>query len=299
MSEIKKLRPITAAELAAKGVVALADRPNQRGPYGGAGLSAKELKQWFDKLSTLMASKINELQTVLASPEAADYIALEKAHDEVRTLGDLIRAMESGIFASTIMQAQLPGFIEENAVLQTILNKIATELGGNNIDISDIFEELKKQITTEKISDGAVTTPKIANSAVTEEKMDSAHLQKVQSAIKSVSYNNNNGELTFTRLDGTTQSVDLPLEEILEDVYFSEGEEGEDSDDAIVFVFANGATIRVPTSSILKDFMDYAQELYEGYYVLQKAPPLAVLNSAILLPSPTLAQIAAEPKGGF
>jgi hypothetical protein len=45
--------------------------------------------------------------------------------------------------------------------------------------------------------------------------------------------------------------------------------------------------------------MDYAQELYEGYYVLQKAPPLAVLNNAILLPSPTLAQIATEPKGGF
>lgn len=295
MSEIKKLRPITAAELSVKGVVALADRPNARGGYGQGGLSAADLKKWFDKLSGFLATKINDLQNVLASPEAADYIALEKAYDEVRTLGDLIRSLESGIFASTILHAQLPGFIDSNTVLQNVLNRIAAEIGENNTDIA----ALQKPVTSERIADGAVTTAKIANSAVTEAKMDSAHLQKVQSAIKSVSYNNKNGELTFTRLDGTTQSVDLPLENILEEVYFSEGAEGEDSDDAIVFIFTNGATIRVPTSSILKDFMDYAQELYEGYYVLQKAPPLAVLNNAILLPSPTLAQIATEPKGGF
>jgi hypothetical protein len=293
MSEIKKLRPITAGELAAKGVVALADRPNARGGYGQGGLSAADLKKWFDKLSGFLATKINDLQNVLASPEAADYIALEKAYDEVRTLGDLIRSLESGIFASTILHAQLPGFIDSNTVLQNVLNRIATEIGENNTDIA----ALQKPVTSERIADGAVTTAKIANSAVTEAKMDAAHIQKVQSAIKSVSYNNKNGVLTFTSVGGATQSVDLPLEEILTDVYFSEGTAGEDSDDAIVFVFANGATIRVPTSSMLKDLMEYAQGLREGYYVLQKAPPLRLFKQAILFPPPTLAQIAAEQGG--
>jgi hypothetical protein len=127
MSEIKKLRPITAAELSANGVVALADRPNARGAYGQGGFSAADLKKWFDKLSGFLATKINDLQNVLASPEAADYIALEKAYDEVRTLGDLIRSLESGIFASTILHAQLPGFIDSNTVLQNVLNRIAAE----------------------------------------------------------------------------------------------------------------------------------------------------------------------------
>lgn len=293
MSEIKKLRPITAAELSAKGVVALADRPNARGGYGQGGLSAADLKKWFDKLSGFLATKINDLQNVLASPEAADHIALEKAYDEVRTLGDLIRSLESGIFASTILHAQLPGFIDSNTVLQNVLNRIAAEIGENNTDIA----ALQKPVTSERIADGAVTTAKIANSAVTEAKMEAAHIQKVQSAIKSVSYNNKNGVLTFTSVGGATQSVDLPLEEILTDVYFSEGAAGEDSDDAIVFVFANGATIRVPTSSMLKDLMEYAQGLREGYYVLQKAPPLRLFKQAILFPPPTLAQIAAEQGG--
>lgn len=132
MSEIKKLRPITATELAAKGVVALADRPNQRMPYGSSGISAKDLKKWFDQLSVLLAGKINELQNVLASPEAADYIMLEEAYNGVRTLGDLIRSMESGVFANYIMQAELPGFIDGKAVLQNILNRIAVEIGKNN-----------------------------------------------------------------------------------------------------------------------------------------------------------------------
>lgn len=365
MSELKKLRPINKAELAAKGVVALGDRPNTRQQYGVGGLTAAELKKWFDGLSVFLAEKINELQSTLAAPDAADYIPLEKPIGEIKTLGDMIRAFDSGLFASAVMRAALPGFIDGNAVMQTILNKIAEEIGGNNTDIETLFaksgaeitseldtatqvitiilknargetvstHEIDLRVTTERLIDAAVTTPKIAdnavttpkladgavtapkvangavttekiaNSAVTEDKMAPAHLRRVQAlevgAFQDVAYNEETGELTFTSKTGEKKVVDLPLEEILSDVYFSEGTANEDTDDALVFVFANGREIRVPTSTMLSDLLKYVQGIHDSIYVLQKAPPLAVMNKAILLPTPTIGMIAAEQEGGF
>lgn len=295
MSEILKFRPITSAELAAKGVVALADRPNQQQRYGSGGLSAKDLKKWFDNLSELMAQKINEIQGVLASDKATDYIALEKAYGEIATLGDLIRAMESGLFARTVMQAKLE---DSTMLLDNVIGELAARIGTNSSDIDLIFAEIAKQVATEKIADGAVTEAKIADRAVTEAKLASSHLAKVQGSLQSVSYNGISGVLTFTSADGKTQTVDLPVEQLLSTVYFSEGKAGEDEDDAIVFVFNDGSTVRVPTSAMLTDLMEYAQGLREGYYTMQKAPPLSILRQSILFPPPTLAQIWAEQNGG-
>ena len=54
MSEkITELKQITAKEISDNGVQALADRPNAAGQYGASGLSAKALKEWFDRLATL------------------------------------------------------------------------------------------------------------------------------------------------------------------------------------------------------------------------------------------------------
>lgn len=144
MSEPKKLRPINNAELAAKGVVALGVRPNTRQQYGVGGLTAQELQRWFDGLAVLLAGKINELQTAFGGADAADYIPLKTPivdaanNIEIRTLGDLIRAYSDGTFASHIMQAALPGYVEGRSNLQHILNVIATEMGkggGGNPEI--------------------------------------------------------------------------------------------------------------------------------------------------------------------
>ena len=47
---LKKFTNITAAELKAKGVVSLADKPNISSSYGVGGLSPTNLKLWFDKI---------------------------------------------------------------------------------------------------------------------------------------------------------------------------------------------------------------------------------------------------------
>ena len=71
-----KFSNVTDKQIKAMGVQALANRPNAAGQYGQAGLSAEALKLWFDKLSTLLASKINEIQDAISGEDAAKYIGL-------------------------------------------------------------------------------------------------------------------------------------------------------------------------------------------------------------------------------
>ena len=96
MSEVKKLRPVSKAELAAKGVSALSDRPNTRKQYGVGGLTAQELKAWFDKLSVFLAEKINEIHDTISEDGASDYIKIDTDDANIATLGDLVRAIYSG-----------------------------------------------------------------------------------------------------------------------------------------------------------------------------------------------------------
>ena len=67
---MKKLGNITNEQIKEKGVQALADRPNAASQYGQSGLTAAQLKLWFDKLATLLAGKINEIQNVISGDEA-------------------------------------------------------------------------------------------------------------------------------------------------------------------------------------------------------------------------------------
>lgn len=371
MSEPLKLRPINNAELAAKGVVALADRPNTRAQYGVGGLTAPELKRWFDNLSVFLAGKINELQNAFCSEEGADYIPLktpivDKQNDiDIRTLGDIIHAYGSGVFASHMIQAALPGFIDGNAMLQYILDKIAVEIGENNRDIDTLLRSagvsingdldtgtqiitiqllnaqrnvissynLDLRVATARIIDRAVTGPKIAdyavtenkigneavtepklanhavtenkiaNGAVSENKLAPKHLRRVQAleagAFKDATYKAETGELVFTSSTGAQKSINLPVSEILVDAYFSEGTPDEDEDDALVLVFVNGLTVRIPSDALLSSVFTEVQEMLDSVYALQKAPPISQLNKSILLATPTLAQIVAEQEGAF
>ena len=77
MSEIKHVcEEITDENLRAKGVGALADRPNKPSSYGTSGLSAEELKKWFDGLAILLTEQLNRVRASFASDEATEMIKL-------------------------------------------------------------------------------------------------------------------------------------------------------------------------------------------------------------------------------
>ena len=70
---MKKLSNITNEQIKERGVQALADRPNAASQYGQSGLTAAQLKLWFDKLATFLAGKINELQNAISGKDAGEY----------------------------------------------------------------------------------------------------------------------------------------------------------------------------------------------------------------------------------
>lgn len=175
-------------------------------------------------------------------------------------------------------------------------------------------------VTTEKISNESITTPKINDQAVTEEKLAPASVteskigksavtrEKVytgaidetklstallnrllhleQEAFTNIAYDQENGILTFTTTDGRVLSVDLPLELIV-----SGGRYDEESQN-LVLTLSNGDEIQIPLDDVTREFIEYVDGIRESIYVLQKAPPLAALASAVLLTTPTLAVVA-------
>ena len=95
--------------------------------------------------------------------------------------------------------------------------------------------------------------------------------------------------LTFTAIDGSTDAVDLPLELIVsENSYFDDTPGAE----AAVLVLANGGEIRIPIDSMTSRLVEYMNGIRERMFDLQEAPPISSLADALLLTTPTLAQIA-------
>lgn len=132
-----KFSPITDKQIKAMGVQALANRPNAVGQYGQSGLSPAQLKLWFDKLVTLAAEKINELQTAINGEEAAKYIGL--ALKNYPTLDELIAAMQDGRFAREVLRVFPSAAAFEAQTLESVIFGIAET-------ISDIEEDkLDKQ----------------------------------------------------------------------------------------------------------------------------------------------------------
>ena len=103
-------------------------------------------------------------------------------------------------------------------------------------------------VTTSKLKDAVVSTSKLADNSVTEAKLDSNVSDKLNSAFKSVSYNSENGYLTFTDSNGTNVTIDLPLELIVDHGGLDKTENAE----KIILYLANGKTIEIP----IKDFVD-------------------------------------------
>lgn len=130
-----KFSNVTDKQIKAMGVQALANRPNAAGQYGQAGLSAEALKLWFDKLSTLLASKINEIQDAISGEDAAKYIGL--AVGKYTSLDELLASMQNGEFADEVLKVFPRADVFEAQSLQSIINGIAqsvSELEENKLD---------------------------------------------------------------------------------------------------------------------------------------------------------------------
>lgn len=136
MSQDRKLTNITDYQLKQSGVQALADRPNAAQQYGQSGLSATQLKLWFDKLATLLASKLNLLQDTIQSSEGAEYIGI--ALSEYKTLDALIEAMQNGEFADKILKLQENPTVNR-ATLQEIIYSISEKIA----DINEALDSLE------------------------------------------------------------------------------------------------------------------------------------------------------------
>lgn len=145
-------------------------------------------------------------------------------------------------------------------------------------------------VTESKISKSAVTREKVYTGAIDETKLSTALLNRLlrleQEAFTNITYDQENGILMFTTIDGRALSVNLPLELIVSGGRYDEKSQN------LVLTLSNGDEIQIPLNDVTREFIEYIDGIREGIYVLQKAPPLAALTSAILLTTPTLAMVA-------
>jgi hypothetical protein len=139
---LKKITKITNKQIAEKGVQALADRPNLTAQYGASGLSAAQLKLWFDKLATFLAERINEISDAISSDEATNYIRVCLDEYGVDNLGALITAFTDGNFAAKILQLFPSAGSEQKQTLQAIINGIAMQIS-NLKEVTTKIDNLK------------------------------------------------------------------------------------------------------------------------------------------------------------
>lgn len=214
MSELKTLKQITAAQITAQGIQALANRPNDFAQYGVSGLSPAQLKAWFDNLTTLLAERVNELITAMSSDDAPSYIRINLDKFEVKSLSDLIESFADGKFADKVLQLYPSASADEQSSLQAVVNVIAADINDNAENIEKLGGKLDFSINddqvltiklvgldgeekstidvdlmvgTKRLQDGAVTTEKLADGSVTGEKLTDGAVSEEKLANASVS----------------------------------------------------------------------------------------------------------------
>ena len=140
-----KFSNITDRQLKQHGVQALADRPNAAQQFGQSGLSPMQLKLWFDKLATLIASKVNELQDAITGPNAAKYIGA--ALGEYKTFDELFEGMQDGSFSATLLQVFPNETAEMVAPLQDVIFGIAQSFAELETSLDDIDKDKLDKVT--------------------------------------------------------------------------------------------------------------------------------------------------------
>ena len=153
---LNKFKDIDRKEITSKGVQALADRPNKASQYGQGGLSAIQLKQWFDNLAEVLREKINEHHAAFASYDATKFVALSEVLKKkgIESLHDLIQSFSDGSFVEQYLmynEKPLANIIE--GIRADIDNSDELDTLAENIE--RIYETLSNPQLTYK--DGKVT----------------------------------------------------------------------------------------------------------------------------------------------
>lgn len=94
--------PISDEEFDAGKVSKLADRPGQPSSYGVGGLSASDLKAWFDKSATLLKDKLNKLLEAITDGEMSGTLKLPLS-DDIQTLSGLAESIQKGTLGDVFM----------------------------------------------------------------------------------------------------------------------------------------------------------------------------------------------------
>lgn len=135
-----ELNDLKITETAAvDGITALSDRPNVAHTYGGDALSAKELKERFDKLPSVIIEKFNDLLNYFSGGSFPNDITFDK-EAPFATLKDFLDALTDGRAAETIkayVDATKP---TELSTLQDILSqferdKVSKKNAGEEIEL--------------------------------------------------------------------------------------------------------------------------------------------------------------------
>lgn len=275
---LKKLTNITPAELKAKGVVSLADKPNIAASYGVGGLSPTSLKLWFDQIGTFVAEKINVIQDILSGESAAQYIRLNLTGldgEDVTTehsLQDLCDAFKDGRFCEYMLAY---GSVSDSELksLQAILYEIAQNISRNkeladtaqetidkhavstgaHSDIRNLADERwAKTVTNDRIVDNFNTdVPSMALSASAGKKLNDSikainELEK--KCVVGLTMDSVSGILTIAYRDGTSDKIDLPLEYMFKDAYYNAETK------CIDIVLENGDVVECPVQDLVNEY---------------------------------------------
>ena len=232
MSENNDFKPISAAEIKANGVQALADRPNKPAQYGVGGLTPAQLKAWFDRLATLLAGRINAIITTLGSTDAPKYIRVPLDAANIKYLSDFISAFASGDIAADVLKVRTSVADEKKIPLQAKLNNIDTDKGKleesyeNGTFVRDTLKILYKNspaslagvidaiieavgaLEKAELDDGEVTTAKIADGAVTAGKLAQALKSEIEKIAGKVDKADGKGLSTNDYTDAAKAKVD-------------------------------------------------------------------------------------------
>ena len=139
---LKKLPTIDNAQLSARRVTKLADRPNLTGQYGQSGMSAGKLKEWFDKLSLYLAGKINDITETFQGEDAAYYIRVVLDGYNDASLGDLINAFQDGTFAENVLLVAKHDGSQGKESLQSVLHNFAQSISSVTEDLTELKEKV-------------------------------------------------------------------------------------------------------------------------------------------------------------
>jgi hypothetical protein len=197
MSELKTFEQLTEDSFEKKGIVSLADRPNQASTFGVGGLTAAELKARFDALPQLIRGKLNEIYTALSGEYATQYIAMPTGTQEnllpsswgkYKNVSDFILAFASGEISEDLVVKTNEGNLSLSAIINNLFkatNSNEEDISALNRQIDFIYDEItlkqEKLIAGEGIviQGNVISAPKQSDTAGTSVLINNAFVQEV------------------------------------------------------------------------------------------------------------------------